>query len=68
MALIKCSSYGHMVSDRGTKCPKCGTPITTADPAFHAEKKEEVVFEVKSSINHISREETIEAAMTTSTD
>lgn len=28
MALIKCSNCGHTVSDRGKKCPKCGTPIT----------------------------------------
>ena len=27
MALIKCWNCGHMVSDKGMKCPKCGTPI-----------------------------------------
>lgn len=28
MALIKCTSCGHMISDKASKCPKCGTPIT----------------------------------------
>ncbi len=27
MALIKCRECGHMISDRATKCPKCGCPI-----------------------------------------
>ncbi len=27
MALIKCSECGHMISDKATKCPKCGTPV-----------------------------------------
>ena len=26
MALIKCSECGHMISDKATKCPKCGCP------------------------------------------
>lgn len=28
MALIKCNECGHMISDRATKCPKCGCPTT----------------------------------------
>ena len=24
MALIKCSGCGHMISDKASKCPKCG--------------------------------------------
>jgi len=28
MALIKCTECGHMISDRATKCPKCGCPTT----------------------------------------
>lgn len=27
MALIKCTGCGHMISDKATKCPKCGTPL-----------------------------------------
>ena len=27
MALIKCNECGNMISDRATKCPKCGCPI-----------------------------------------
>lgn len=27
MALIKCTECGHMISERATKCPKCGSPI-----------------------------------------
>lgn len=27
MALIKCKNCGHMVSEKATKCPKCGTSI-----------------------------------------
>lgn len=27
MALIECSTCGHMVSDKGMMCPRCGTPI-----------------------------------------
>ena len=30
MALIKCSECGHMVSDKATKCPKCGCPTNEA--------------------------------------
>ena len=26
MALIKCTECGHMISDKATKCPKCGCP------------------------------------------
>lgn len=28
MALIKCTACGHMISDKATKCPKCGCPTT----------------------------------------
>ena len=31
MALIKCVNCGHMVSTKGTKCPKCGTLIPKDD-------------------------------------
>lgn len=27
MALIKCTECGHMISDKATKCPKCGTLV-----------------------------------------
>lgn len=29
MALIKCSEYGQIVSDKATTCPHCGKAITT---------------------------------------
>lgn len=38
MALIKCNGCGHMVSDKGTKCPKCGTPIKKNEPTNPTEK------------------------------
>ena len=38
MALIKCNECGHMISDRATKCPKCGCPITKeSKPHIHQE-------------------------------
>ena len=33
MALIKCKECGNMISDRATKCPKCGCPIDRQDVA-----------------------------------
>lgn len=48
MALIKCSGCGHMVSDKGTKCPKCGTPIHKVEEAAKPiEEKEKVIAEVE---------------------
>lgn len=48
MALIKCSGCGHMVSDKGTKCPKCGTPIHKVEEATKPiEEKEKVIVEVE---------------------
>jgi len=29
MALIKCTECGHMISDKATRCPKCGCPVST---------------------------------------
>lgn len=38
MALIKCNECGQMISDRATKCPKCGCPITKeSKPHIHQE-------------------------------
>jgi len=49
MALIKCTNCGHMVSDKGAKCPKCGTPIQTIKEAAKTiEKEEKVIAEVES--------------------
>ena len=36
MALIKCSECGHMISDKATKCPKCGCP-TKEETVQHQE-------------------------------
>lgn len=49
MALIKCRNCGHMVSDKGTKCPKCGTPIhyVVDEAAKPIEEKEKVIAEVE---------------------
>ena len=38
MALIKCNECGNMISDRATKCPKCGCSITKGSkPHIHQE-------------------------------
>ena len=38
MALIKCTECGHMISDKATKCPKCGCPTTKGtEPHIHQE-------------------------------
>ena len=51
MALIKCRNCGHMVSDKGTKCPKCGTPIHKVEEAAKPiEEKEKVIASVESQI------------------
>ena len=50
MALIKCTNCGHMVSDKGAKCPKCGTPIQKTEEAVKPiEKEKKVIAEVESS-------------------
>lgn len=38
MALIKCLGCGHMISDKATKCPKCGTPIVKTSQVFTTDK------------------------------
>ena len=49
MALIKCINCGHMVSDKGAKCPKCGTPIQKTEGAVKPiEKEKKVIAEVES--------------------
>ena len=56
MALIKCNGCGHMVSDKGTKCPKCGTPIHEVEEAANPiEEKEKVIVEVESPKVEIPR-------------
>ena len=45
MALIKCTECGHMVSDKGTKCPKCGTPIVKMESIITT-KNEDVISKV----------------------
>ena len=53
MALIKCSGCGHMVSDKGTKCPKCGTPTHKVEEAAKPiEEKEKVIAEVESPLKY----------------
>lgn len=38
MALIKCKHCGNLISDKATKCPKCGCPITKGSkPHIHQE-------------------------------
>ncbi len=49
MALIKCSGCGHMISDKVSKCPKCGMPMVKAESVFTEEKKEMVNTEVEHS-------------------
>lgn len=55
MALIKCNECGHMISDRATKCPKCGCPTTKRSephipqetpqeqPVYYEEEEEDVL-------------------------
>lgn len=33
MALIKCNSCGHMISDKATRCPKCGNVVIKERPS-----------------------------------
>ena len=68
MALIKCSNCGHMVSDKGTKCPKCGTPIIKVDTIPSKEKEDKKVSEVESPQNSILQEESTPVKTTVSTD
>ena len=35
MALIKCTECGHMISDKASKCPKCGCPIMKGNIEQH---------------------------------
>lgn len=44
MALIKCANCGHMISDKATKCPKCG-----ADQTLHADSHPIPIEEEKKS-------------------
>ena len=57
MALIKCSCCGHMVSDKGTKCPKCGTPIKKNEPTASIVKEEKVVAAVESPKTEVPKVE-----------
>lgn len=41
MALIKCVNCGHMISDRGAKCPKCGTAKFVATKTYSNKPQEE---------------------------
>jgi len=60
MALIKCSGCGHMVSDKGTKCPKCGTPIHKVEEAAKPiEEKEKVIAEVETPKAEIAKAEAV---------
>ena len=60
MALIKCSGCGHMVSDKGTKCPKCGTPIHKVEEATKPiEEKEKVIAEVETPKAEIAKAEAV---------
>ena len=67
MALIKCTYCGHMVSDKGTKCPKCGMPIIKVDAIHSKEKEDKKASEVESPQNSISQEERTPVKTTIST-
>lgn len=51
MALIKCKGCGHMVSDKGTKCPKCGTLINETESKLATTSQES-----KIEVNNIQEE------------
>ena len=59
MALIKCNGCGHMVSDKGTKCPKCGMLIRKSEPATPTENEDKVAYVVESKVNEIPKEENL---------
>ena len=42
MALIKCTNCGHMISDKATKCPKCGCPTTKGTESHIPQEKPQV--------------------------
>ena len=42
MALIKCNECGQMISDRATKCPKCGCPTTKGTESHIPQEKPQV--------------------------
>ena len=56
MTLIKCIKCGQMVSDKGSKCPKCGTPIQMIkEAAKPVEKEEKVIAEIESPKAEIAK-------------
>ena len=58
MTLIKCIKCGQMVSDKGSKCPKCGTPIRMIkEAAKPVEKEEKVIAEVESPKTEVPKVE-----------
>lgn len=42
MALIKCTKCGHIISDKATKCPKCGCPTTKGTESHIPQEKPQV--------------------------
>ena len=56
MALIRCTNCGHMISDKGIKCPNCGTPIIKVNSEIHTEICQEVS-EVESSIDSTNKDD-----------
>lgn len=56
MALIKCVECGHMISDKATKCPKCGCPTSKETTRYQSVDNnatiEEVVFYEKKKNSH----------------
>lgn len=56
MALIRCNECGHMISDKASKCPKCGTPVWVETPqrqddrfASASNSPRDIMVETKSS-------------------
>lgn len=47
MALIKCKECGHMISDKATKCPKCGCPIMKQEEIRTSQASQDKVQQVQ---------------------
>lgn len=53
MALIKCKSCGHMISDKAVKCPKCGTIVSGELPlAVSDDEKPKNDYPTKMEVSH----------------
>ncbi len=55
MALIKCSECGQMISDKATKCPKCGSPPKEKTVLHHEDVASDDMPVYEEEENHTSK-------------